>query len=177
MMNSRSAKTTFQSEGERRVMIKSFRNARALNVIINTDNPNCGESVEIIDRECAKYGIEVNYLLVNHSKFPLPQWCLREGFSVINFKSDFAKDGTLLTDRFDDFFNEEVDFLFVLSNRHSKYIEKFAALSKAHFKLGREHKRTNPYDLSIKYHFSDIDSNLASDIFAELAIITNDNNA
>lgn len=142
-------------------------------VVINLDCRDCAGSVRYLNAEAARYGFLVDYLLVNPNTLEIPQWALRDGMSVLNYKQDFDGECRFLTGTAEKFWSRERDYLITISDSRFPLIEIIAGQASAGFKIGREASGNDRiYDLTVRIGRNDREENLAMRLLSSLKVLT-----
>ena len=146
---------------------------RRVSVVLNLENPDCAESVRYLNNEAARFGFAIDYLLVNPFKVAIPQWALREGMTVINFKEDFDGACRFFTGTAEKFWLQERDYLIAISAVPSTVIDAIAQEATAGFKIGRAGSGSERiYDLTVRIGWNERGENLAEILFSSLKVLT-----
>ena len=146
---------------------------RRVSVVLNLENPDCAESVRYLNDEAARFGFAIDYLLVNPFKVAIPQWALREGMTVINFKEDFDGACRFITGTAEKFWLQKRDYLIALSAVPSTVIDAIAQEATAGFKIGRAGSGSERiYDLTVRIGWNERGENLAEILFSSLKVLT-----
>lgn len=146
---------------------------RSVGVVINLACADRAESVRYLEAEAARFGFLVDYLLVNPSPLEIPQWALRDGMTVLNYKQDFDGECRFLTGTAEKFWSRERDYLITLNERHFPLIDVIAGQASAGFKIGREARGNDRiYDLTVRIGRSDREENLAMRLLSSLKVLT-----
>ena len=103
----------------------------------------------------------------------IPQWALREGMTVINFKEDFDGACRFITGTAEKFWLQERDYLIALSAFPSTVIDAIAQEATAGFKIGRAGSDSERiYDLTVRIGWNERGENLAEILFSSLKVLT-----
>lgn len=147
--------------------------SQRVGIVLNLENPDCAESVRYLNEEAARFGFAIDYLLVNPFKVAIPQWALREGMTVINFKEDFDGACRFLTGTAEKFWIQERDYLIALSAGPSMVIDAIAQEASAGFKIGRAGSESDRiYDLTLRIGWNERGENLAELFLSSLKVLT-----
>ena len=148
-------------------------NTHFVGVVVNLAGRDCAESIRYLDAEAARFGFVVDYLLVNPTPVEIPQWALRDGMTVLNFKQDFDGECRFLTGTAEKFWSRERDYLIALSDSRFPLIDKIAQEASAGFKIGREAAGSDRiYDLTVRIGRSEREENLAALLLSTLKVLT-----
>ncbi|MBQ6437693.1 MAG: hypothetical protein IJK20_04485 [Bacteroidales bacterium] len=147
--------------------------ARRVGVVLNLENPDCAESVRYLNDEAARFGFAIDYLLINPFKVAIPQWALRDGMTVINYKVDFDGACRFITGTAEKFWIQERDYLIALSAAPSSIIDAIMQESAAGFKIGRAGSASERiYDLTVRIGWNERGGNLAELLLSSLKVLT-----
>jgi hypothetical protein len=146
---------------------------KRVGVVLNLENPDRAESIRYLNEEAARFGFAIDYLLVNPYKVAIPQWALRDGMTVINFKEDFDGACRFLTGTAEKFWIQERDYLIAISLNRSTIIDAIVMESAASFKIGRAGSDSDRiYDLTVRIGWNERGENLAELLFSSLKVLT-----
>ena len=158
---------------KRNCVLIPLAKTRTVGVVINLSDRGCAAYVRYLKEEAARFGFEVEYLLVNHDPVEIPQWALRDEMTVINFKKDFDGACRFLTGTAAEFSLRERDYLIVLSETRSAVIDAIVQQAVAGFKVGRGDSGSDRlYDLTVRVGWRDRGENLAALLFSSLKVLT-----
>ena len=147
--------------------------SQRVGIVLNLENPDCAESVRYLNAEAARFGFAIDYLLVNPYKVAIPQWALRDGMTVINFKEDFDGACRFLTGTAEEFWIQERDYLIAISLNRSTIIDAIVMESAASFKIGRAGSDSDRiYDLTVRIGWNERGENPAELIFSSINVLT-----
>ena len=175
MFNRSKKELSFLQAPDREVVLMPIEKVKTLNVIMVQEDKSAPENMAYIDSLAAEYGIAVKYMVLNHGKYDVPSWYVKDNVTVFNCSHCCSRSGVPDAAKVSSFVKDSADMLFAISDHHDYTLECLSVMSCARFRIGYDRSGRSIYDLSLKYSGDDNVGNSAQEIVSNLKLITTNN--